>query len=50
MTESDLDAFDHERHVQRAIDLAREAADRGDEPFGLEPGDRIVLEPADGDD
>lgn len=30
----DLDAFEHERHVERAIELAREAADRGDEPFG----------------
>jgi tRNA(Arg) A34 adenosine deaminase TadA len=29
-----VDAFDHESHVRRALDLAREAADRGDEPFG----------------
>jgi tRNA(Arg) A34 adenosine deaminase TadA len=29
-----LDALDHERHMQRALELAREAADRGDEPFG----------------
>jgi tRNA(Arg) A34 adenosine deaminase TadA len=34
MSDERLDSFDHERHVQRAIDLAREAADRGDEPFG----------------
>lgn len=26
--------LDHERHVERAIELAREAADRGDEPYG----------------
>ncbi len=31
---TDVDAFDHERHMERAIDLAREAADRGDRPFG----------------
>ncbi|MDZ7701875.1 MAG: nucleoside deaminase [Halobacteriales archaeon] len=30
----DLDALDHERFMARAIELAREAADRGDEPFG----------------
>jgi tRNA(Arg) A34 adenosine deaminase TadA len=30
----DLDALDHESHIDRALDLAREAADRGDEPFG----------------
>ncbi|MFB6295446.1 MAG: nucleoside deaminase [Halobacteriales archaeon] len=29
-----FEAFDHERHMERAIDLAREAADRGDNPFG----------------
>ncbi|HMB50374.1 MAG TPA: nucleoside deaminase [Natronoarchaeum rubrum] len=34
MTDPELDAFDHERHMRRAFDLAREAADRGDEPFG----------------
>jgi tRNA(Arg) A34 adenosine deaminase TadA len=34
MTETSLDAFDHERHMRRAFALAREAADRGDEPFG----------------
>jgi tRNA(Arg) A34 adenosine deaminase TadA len=27
-------AFDHERHVRAALDLAREAAARGDHPFG----------------
>lgn len=42
----DLDEFDHERHMARAIELAREAADRGDEPFGsvLVKDDRIVME------
>ena len=30
----DLDATDHERYMARAIELAREAAARGDEPFG----------------
>jgi len=46
MSETDLDAFDDERHVQRAIELAREAADRGDEPFGsvLVRDDEIVAE------
>jgi len=32
--DTDLDDFDHASHVRRAIDLAREAADRGDRPFG----------------
>jgi tRNA(Arg) A34 adenosine deaminase TadA len=32
--DTDVDAFDHESHMRRALDLAREAADRGDEPFG----------------
>ncbi|WP_255150695.1 nucleoside deaminase [Halorarius halobius] len=30
----DFDALDHERYMERALELAREAADRGDEPFG----------------
>ena len=29
-----FDEFDHESHMQRALELAREAADRGDRPFG----------------
>jgi tRNA(Arg) A34 adenosine deaminase TadA len=43
---ADLDAFDHETHMRRAIELAGEAADRGDEPFGsvLVRGDDIMLE------
>jgi len=32
--DTDVAAFDHEAHVRRALELAREAADRGDEPFG----------------
>ena len=37
--------FDHETHVQRAIDLAREAAARGDRPFGsvLVRDDTVVM-------
>jgi len=34
MADPDFEDFDHERHVQSAIDLARGAADRGDRPFG----------------
>jgi tRNA(Arg) A34 adenosine deaminase TadA len=34
MTTHDFESFDHERHMAAAIDLAREAADRGDRPFG----------------
>ena len=34
MSDPGFDAFDHEAHMRRAFDLAREAADRGDEPFG----------------
>lgn len=30
----DLDALDHETHIRRTLDLAREAADRGDGPYG----------------
>jgi tRNA(Arg) A34 adenosine deaminase TadA len=31
---ADFETFDHERHTEAAISLARAAADRGDEPFG----------------
>ena len=34
MAAGTVDDFDHDSHVRRAIELAREAADRGDEPFG----------------
>ncbi len=30
----DIDALDHEQHMERALELARAAGDRGDEPFG----------------
>lgn len=33
-THMDLADLDHEAHMHRALELAREAADRGDEPFG----------------
>lgn len=38
--------FDHEAHVRRALDLARAAADRGDDPFGsvLVRDDAVVAE------
>ena len=41
----DLDAFDHESHMQRALDCAREAAARGDEPYGsvLVRDDEVVM-------
>jgi tRNA(Arg) A34 adenosine deaminase TadA len=31
---TDLDALDHEQHIEQACDLAREAGDRGDGPYG----------------
>lgn len=30
----EFDEFDHERHMDRAFELAETAADRGDRPFG----------------
>jgi tRNA(Arg) A34 adenosine deaminase TadA len=38
--------FDHEAHVGRAIELGREAAERGDDPFGsvLVRDDRVIME------
>ena len=43
--DTDIENFDHESHVRRAIGLAREAADRGDRPFGsvLVREDEIVM-------
>ena len=40
------DAFDHESHMRRAIELAREAAERGNHPFGtvLVRDDEVVME------
>jgi len=45
MSDPGFDAFDHEAHMRRAFDLAREAADRGDEPFGsvLVRGDSVAM-------
>lgn len=42
----DRDALDHDRYMERALELAREAAERGDEPFGslLVLDDEIVME------
>lgn len=42
---SDFDTFDHESHMAEAIELAREAADRGDRPFGsvLVNDDEILM-------
>ena len=34
MPDSTFDDFDHDSHMRRAFALAREAADRGDRPFG----------------
>ncbi|QLD86450.1 nucleoside deaminase [Natronomonas halophila] len=42
---SEFETFDHEAHMGAAIDLAREAAERGDRPFGsvLVRDDEIVM-------
>ncbi|SEW34745.1 nucleoside deaminase [Halobacterium jilantaiense] len=32
--ESEFDEFDHDSHMREALELARAAVDRGDEPFG----------------
>lgn len=46
MSSSDFEQFDHESHMNRAFELAREAADRGDRPFGsvLVRDDEVVME------
>ena len=43
--DTDIENFDHESHVRRAIGLAREAADRDDRPFGsvLVGDDTVVM-------
>ena len=43
--DTDLESFDHESHVRQAIELAGEAADRGDRPFGsvLVRDDAVVM-------
>ncbi|WP_299269485.1 nucleoside deaminase [Halorientalis sp.] len=45
MTDLDFDGFDHEAHLRDAFELARAAADRGDEPFGsvLVRDDTVVM-------
>lgn len=45
MSGTSVDTFDHESHMQKALDLAREAVDRGDRPFGsvLVRGDSVVM-------
>ncbi|WP_424020012.1 nucleoside deaminase (plasmid) [Halorientalis pallida] len=45
MTDLEFDDFDHEAHMQAAFELAREAAARGDEPFGsvLVRNDTVVM-------
>ena len=45
MSTSNFEDFDHESHMQRAFELAREAAERGDRPFGsvLVRDDELVL-------
>jgi tRNA(Arg) A34 adenosine deaminase TadA len=42
---SDFETFDHEAHMGAAIDLAHEAVERGDRPFGsvLVRDDEIVM-------
>lgn len=45
MTDTSFDEFDHESHMRRAFELAREAADRGDRPFGsvLVRDDAVIM-------
>ena len=45
MADSSFDDFDHEPHMRRAFELAREAAERGDYPFGsvLVRDDAVVM-------
>jgi tRNA(Arg) A34 adenosine deaminase TadA len=45
MPQPAFDSFDHEAHMREAFDLAREAAARGDEPFGsvLVRDDAVVM-------
>jgi tRNA(Arg) A34 adenosine deaminase TadA len=45
VSDPNFDDFDHETHMRSAFELAREAADRGDRPFGsvLVRGDSIVF-------
>lgn len=45
VSDTTFEDFDHEAHVRRAIELAREAAERGDRPFGsvLVRDDEVVM-------
>ncbi|MEF8781060.1 MAG: nucleoside deaminase [Haloferacaceae archaeon] len=45
MTRPNFDDFRHESHMRRAFELAREAAERGDHPFGsvLVRDDSVVM-------
>ena len=45
MTGANFDEFDHDSHLRRTFELAREAADRGDKPFGsvLVRDDAVVM-------
>jgi tRNA(Arg) A34 adenosine deaminase TadA len=43
--DKELEQFDHAAHLRRTFELAREAAERGDEPFGsvLVRDDEVVM-------
>ncbi|WP_121822911.1 nucleoside deaminase [Halostella salina] len=45
MSTPNFDDFDHESHMNRALDLARESVERGDRPFGsvLVRDDEVVM-------
>ncbi|WP_231188684.1 nucleoside deaminase [Haladaptatus sp. DYF46] len=45
MHHSNFDDFDHDSHMRQAFDAAREAADRGDRPFGsvLVRNDKVTM-------
>jgi tRNA(Arg) A34 adenosine deaminase TadA len=45
VTDPNFDDFDHDSHMRRAFELAHEAADRGDRPFGsvLVRDDTIIM-------
>ena len=45
MTDPNFDDFDHDSHMRRTFELAREAAARGDRPFGsvLVRDDTVIM-------
>ncbi|WP_049913818.1 nucleoside deaminase [Halococcus saccharolyticus] len=45
MSDPNFESFNHESHMRRAFELAREATDRGDRPYGsvLVRDDEIVI-------